>query len=374
MSLIMAARNDVQIETYSDETLMKYGITDEKIGHSCVDAFWDDPFDNWLFPQRKDKLKNTYNSFFGLFMQGIQKSYNRESIAPNVLVNHPNAKSFLCFYNPNSNNNSENNNIKDFKYAGTITVCAPDINSEYGFNDLFNEKYIENAIDYSYKKSFLSTIKFSLYQQLIEVNKSIMMKKIQSVLKSYWFMEMVNINPKYQNKGIGSIFIQDVFNNHVIPISKKFNDNNDYNGFCLLGSSNARNNAFYKRNGYQFLTEFKLPKKISDDGKLILDDVRYIWLLWHWDEKKCSDVINILRTEYGIEPEYKMLSLAKCVKYQFVPKRLQWIPIRLTLFILLVLTGVFVFDKKQGNGKMLKLIGAEMRNIIHKINDIIRQH
>ena len=298
----------------------------------------------------KDKDKHVYESLFGLYVSVSQTICIRESTI------RENMKSFLCFVDATKTNNScddscnhiENEN-QDFKYAGTITVFPPNVNAKYGFEHITNSygkhlekiamKFFDRVADIydDPLQSIYPYIKHLVWDGLlVEFNEQLVLKKIKLCLESYWFMVNVNINPKYQSKGIATRFIKHIFNSFVIPSSKKSN----HSGFCLLAAGNPRLINFYIRNGYQLLTEFKLPLKTTDDGQIV--DTSYVLLLWHWDEKKCSDMIDQLRKEYGIDKQTEMLTMAECIKYKVAPKWLHVVPAKL-IFLGLLLIDILLW-------------------------------
>lgn len=377
--IMTSVSKDICVESYSKQTLIKYGITDEIIRHASIDAFWDDPLTKWIIPMIKDRDENKYDSIYSIMISATQRNYNEKSIAPDVLINHPNAKSFICFYNDALTDNhrldsNSNDETSEFKYAGSISVCPPSASPNlHGFYDFFDDKYYQEGFNRALTVNPWVTIKDLIIDGTwIELNKKMLFDKIKSRLGCYWFMEVVTIDPKWHGRGIGSKFIQNIWNEYIIPISKK--PQNNYNGFCLLGTGNPRTVRFYSRNGYQVLTRMKLTPKTTDTGEL-LDNVEYIWLLWHWDKKKLSQMIDELNNEYGIDKEYKMQSLAKCIKYSMLPKWLQWVPIRLTLLVTVIILGGWVYhqknDDKEINAVTIKqFFKVSWNGIVNRVKNI----
>ena len=370
-------RDDIRVESYSNDILTRYNVTDEAIGRSAVDSLWNDPLVNWCFPLAKDKDEYKYESTVAQFQLGIQKCYNQQSTNPEIVAKNPNVRSFLCFYNPthasyrnnstnntnsteskencivnndnlNSNptNDSINSNVNDgtniadldFKYAGTATVCAPDLNAindsnSNGFIDIIDDSYIMDALKRALKTHFFKFIKCGYYAGWVELNKAMIFEIIKPKLKHCWFMEVVNINQQFQGKGIGSYLLQNILNNHIIPKSKEYN----YNGFVILNTGNEKTQNFYQKNGYQLVTQFKLPP-ITNDKNEIIDNAKFILYLWHQDSNTCQNMID----QFGLEKEWKLKSVSQCLKWKLVPKSLQCIPIKWTMLVLIIVVIILV--------------------------------
>lgn len=335
-------REDVRIESYSPEMLNKYGITYDSVLQCVVDAFIDGRLGNWFLPLAKDKKKFGKDSALGLLVQGEQKSYNDQSINPSTIEQHPNARSFICLFNPNynttnDNNNDKNNNnnntnmnnneseskqnshvsvpmnnisnmnISDFECGGTITVCPPDATSDTGFHNLFQDEYIMPSLKHGLKHEPIGYCKFLKTSIWMVLNREPMFNKIQNRLKSYWYIETVCVNPKYQGNGIGSYMLNYVLYNYI---KMKSIENNYNDGFVLLGTGNPKAKNYYIKNGFECITQWPLPTKRNDLGD-VLDGVRYMWMLWHWDKEKLKNMVDMLNNQDGIDKVYQTKSLCK---------------------------------------------------------------
>lgn len=340
----MTQRTDLVIEECSQEILSKYNITSETITTNAVDAYWDDPGFNYIIPFDKNKSKYKHNSLFAELIRQFQGQYTQHSLKnlENISKSkHPNTKSFLCFkkrsignININSNCNSKNTNTSysDYDYVGTISICEPVplVDELTGHDDI--ESW------YPYKQLILDSLRlYQLNGFLVLLSNIRVTLNVACVLYNitkyyfqtgFWFVELVNINPKYQKQGIGSWFLQNIFKNYI---------KNDFAVIITGKEINAK--QFYQRkNGCKIIQQLKLDATWNESNEKLTPS--FYFNIWHKDKQKLTLLAKKMKNEMGFVAQYH--SIIKCLQLLMFPDSLQWIPMDKIALVLFLIVAIWL--------------------------------